>query len=380
MISIFISHSSKNKNFALKVSNDLVKRGYSCWLDEWKISVGDSIISKIQEGINESDYLILILSKHSVQSKWVENEWKSKYWEEANEGQKIILPILLEDCDIPTLLKEKKYADFRNNYIYGLNQLLNVFKKKQFYKNEGLFIWQRDENFNFLDIRDNKCHYCKTELLQINTGYPGSYSKIPKCPLCGWHEIDDCHTDWGGYFDGHFINTVLKYFDFKESVIPYNELASYLNKNNDKIYDISWQNFENMIRGIYRDMGYEIVLSQITDNGKSDIIMLSNNGETTLIHCEKNIKTRKVELSSLRNLLGASVDLQLNKSTLITNTDYSDEVKFKTKNLDKRGFEIDLVAGSEIIEFLGAYNKKLPPIKYLNEKDLEEIIFNSKRN
>lgn len=39
----------------------------------------------------------------------------------------IILPIFYRDCEIPLMLRDIKYADFRKDYYVGLGDLLNVF-------------------------------------------------------------------------------------------------------------------------------------------------------------------------------------------------------------------------------------------------------------
>lgn len=54
----------------------------------------------------------MLLSPHSVQSGWVEREWSTKYWAEADSGNLHVIPLLLGDCEIPTLLRVNKYADF----------------------------------------------------------------------------------------------------------------------------------------------------------------------------------------------------------------------------------------------------------------------------
>lgn len=121
---VFISHSSKDKQFATRLSVDLANAGHSPWLDEWKIRVGESIPLKVSEGIETCDAMIVVLSEHAVASKWVENEWQTKYWEEITKGQVKVLPVLLKQCQIPTLLKIKKYADFTQGYNLGLESLL----------------------------------------------------------------------------------------------------------------------------------------------------------------------------------------------------------------------------------------------------------------
>lgn len=121
---VFISHSSKDKVFATNLSVDLANAGHLPWLDEWKIRVGESIPVKISQGIEACAAMVVILSEHAVASRWVENEWQAKYWDEITQGQVKVLPVLIKKCQIPTLLKTKKYADFTQDYGEGLRNLL----------------------------------------------------------------------------------------------------------------------------------------------------------------------------------------------------------------------------------------------------------------
>jgi hypothetical protein len=71
-----------------------------------------------------ADFVVVVLSEHAVHSRWVEREWHAKYWSEVEAGHIQVLPVLLRDCEIPELLKTKKYADFRENYNDGLEDVL----------------------------------------------------------------------------------------------------------------------------------------------------------------------------------------------------------------------------------------------------------------
>lgn len=124
MARIFVSHSSSDKDFVHRLAGDLTERGHRVWLDEWEIKVGECIPTRIAEGLKESDFVVLVMSQRACASAWVDREWKSKYWEEVNTRQLRILPILLETCDIPHLLKAKRYAEFRSDYEVGLLDLL----------------------------------------------------------------------------------------------------------------------------------------------------------------------------------------------------------------------------------------------------------------
>jgi len=121
---VFISHSSLDKPFAKILCMDLEANGYVPWLDEWDIKVGESIPERISNGLEEADFVIVILSENAISSKWVEREWQTKYWNEIQHGRIHVLPLLLKDCKIPELLKTKKYADFRENFNIGLRDLL----------------------------------------------------------------------------------------------------------------------------------------------------------------------------------------------------------------------------------------------------------------
>ena len=124
MANVFISHSSLDKEFATRLSEDLREFGHDPWLDEWEIHVGDCIPTRISEGIEQAQYMVLVLTRSAVESEWVDREWKAKYWQEVESGSTSVLPVLLEDCELPPLIRSRRYADFRQNYATGLVRLM----------------------------------------------------------------------------------------------------------------------------------------------------------------------------------------------------------------------------------------------------------------
>lgn len=124
MAKIFLSHSSSDKSFVQTLAEDLRSRGHQVWLDEWEIKVGECIPTRIEDGLRKSEFVVVVMSQRSCASAWVDREWKSKYWDEVDSRQVLVLPVLLETCEIPQLLKTKRYADFRTDYEVGLLDLL----------------------------------------------------------------------------------------------------------------------------------------------------------------------------------------------------------------------------------------------------------------
>lgn len=121
---LFISYSSKDRDFVKRLVGELKSYGVEVWWDHWEMKVGDSINKKLQQGISQAGWLGVVLSPNSVKSRWVEVEINSALTKELESREVFILPILQADCDIPLFLKDKVYADFRSSFQDGMEALL----------------------------------------------------------------------------------------------------------------------------------------------------------------------------------------------------------------------------------------------------------------
>jgi len=141
---VFISYSHADKDFVDVLGAHLVKANASVWIDRWELNVGDSIIGKVQDAIEESDALLVVLSEASVQSEWCKKELTSGLLRELEEKRVVVLPLLLQDCSIPLFLRDKMYADFRSDFGSGLHDVLNAIAKVT-NANQGR-IYEDDDN------------------------------------------------------------------------------------------------------------------------------------------------------------------------------------------------------------------------------------------
>lgn len=111
---VFISHSSVNKDSVRDLVYRLRSEGIKVWFDEDEIGPGDRIAAKIEHGLSTSRYVVVVLSRASVKSKWVGAEYESFIIKEINQSVTRVIPVLLEPIpeeDIPPLLFSKKYVD-----------------------------------------------------------------------------------------------------------------------------------------------------------------------------------------------------------------------------------------------------------------------------
>ena len=126
---IFISYSHSDKKAVNRLTNDLENAGKDVWLDEKEIGVGDSISKKIEEGISQCDLFCLVISGHSVKSEWVKREYQTALNKQLSSGKPVLLPLLIDDVELPLLLSDIKYADFSGDYENGREQLLKAVEK-----------------------------------------------------------------------------------------------------------------------------------------------------------------------------------------------------------------------------------------------------------
>jgi hypothetical protein len=117
---VFISYSHSDRDFARRIAADLAGWGVRVWWDQWALRVGDSISRKIEEGITGAGWLVVVLSPDSVASAWVQRELSAALMKELDRRDVFVLPLLHRDCEIPLLLRDKLYADFRTSYADGL--------------------------------------------------------------------------------------------------------------------------------------------------------------------------------------------------------------------------------------------------------------------
>lgn len=124
---IFLSHTSADKPFVRQLRNDLLTHGVPrVWVDEAEIEIGDSLTEKIAQGMKEARYIGVVLSSKSIEAPWVKKELEIAINREISVGEVVVLPLLYEDCTLPTFLEGKLYADFTSptQYESSLAKLL----------------------------------------------------------------------------------------------------------------------------------------------------------------------------------------------------------------------------------------------------------------
>jgi uncharacterized protein YjbI with pentapeptide repeats len=138
--SCFLSYSSKDDTFARRLYADLQSNNVRCWFAPEDLKWGERIRSGIDEAIRMHDKLLLVLSKSSVASGWVEREVKTALAKEHKEKRTILFPVRVDkavlDCPYAwatEIRHERNMGDFtrwknHDDYQKAFSRLLRDLK------------------------------------------------------------------------------------------------------------------------------------------------------------------------------------------------------------------------------------------------------------
>jgi hypothetical protein len=118
--SCFISYSTQDQEFADRLYADLQNKGVRCWFAPHDLRIGKKILDAVDAAIRLRDRVLLILSEHSINSDWVEDEVTAGFEEERNRGEEVLFPIRLDDAVLKT--KEAWAAKLRARLIGDFRQ------------------------------------------------------------------------------------------------------------------------------------------------------------------------------------------------------------------------------------------------------------------
>jgi hypothetical protein len=98
--SCFISYSTKDDAFVQRLYADLQSKGVRCWFSPDNLKIGEKFRLRIDEAIRVYDKLLIVLSKHSVQSDWVEKEVETAFEKERQQKRVVLFPIRVDQAVI----------------------------------------------------------------------------------------------------------------------------------------------------------------------------------------------------------------------------------------------------------------------------------------
>jgi len=107
MPKVFISYCSKDSEFVDRLHSDLRKHSIETWIDKLDIKIGEEIPHRISQGIAESDFVLVVFSENFLKSEWCKKEVSGAITKEVESRSRVVLPIKINECQIPEVLEER---------------------------------------------------------------------------------------------------------------------------------------------------------------------------------------------------------------------------------------------------------------------------------
>jgi TIR domain len=115
-------------------------------------------LKRSKGALTKANAILVILSKHSVESEWCKRELSAGLIRELEEKQTLVMPCVIDDCTIPLFLRDKLYADFRRDpdEAFGLvDQSLARFSnplqgraEQPLFHTDWAVDWRREDGIN----------------------------------------------------------------------------------------------------------------------------------------------------------------------------------------------------------------------------------------
>ena len=109
----FLSHAHADKAIVDQIESWLTNTaGLPVWYDSRYLPSGAKIASELGKAIEDCRSTIIVLSRRSVESGWVKEEFDASVDQRAQSRDQFkIIPIRIEECEVPSFLQTTKWID-----------------------------------------------------------------------------------------------------------------------------------------------------------------------------------------------------------------------------------------------------------------------------
>ncbi|WP_158839381.1 toll/interleukin-1 receptor domain-containing protein [Saccharothrix deserti] len=126
---VFLSFSGNDRDSARLLAKEFGARGFDAFVDELSIAPGADLLLAINRGIDESDYFVLLWSRHTLDRKWVAAEWTAALARDLDQRRCFLFVVRLDDTPLPTLLAPRKYLDADDDLVAVADALAAVWRR-----------------------------------------------------------------------------------------------------------------------------------------------------------------------------------------------------------------------------------------------------------
>ena len=127
---VFVSYTKSDEGVVHQIVSDIEEHGFETWFAPDEMTGGDRL-SMVSSKIDQSDYVLVMLSQSSVNSRWVQHEMNTAIALHLDGKHLKVVPVLLESISRPAAIADLMSVDFsQGEYKKSFQRLLAVLKGK----------------------------------------------------------------------------------------------------------------------------------------------------------------------------------------------------------------------------------------------------------
>jgi hypothetical protein len=141
---LFLCHSGVNKDWVEQLAERIEgvpyqDRHLGVVFDKWDFRKGSNVVLEIDEQIDKCRFIGLVISKAMLQGEWPTMERTIAVWSDPSGRAGRVLPLLIENVDLPPSLRIRNWIDFRdpNRYEEAFLELISTIREEPIRRGRG---------------------------------------------------------------------------------------------------------------------------------------------------------------------------------------------------------------------------------------------------
>lgn len=119
---IMLIYAHPDEEFALRLADDLRKKGANVWTGKENLKVGDRVSNKLRQAVEDSRWVIAVFGSEEP-SRWLSKELHIVEESEKRRRRSLLIPVVT-DAVPKELVEDRVYADFRMPYEQAFSRLV----------------------------------------------------------------------------------------------------------------------------------------------------------------------------------------------------------------------------------------------------------------
>jgi hypothetical protein len=108
---IFVSYTSRDRDWAFWIGHELETLGHTPHIHEWELAAGGDIMEWMEERHQAADHILCVVSAVYLEKPFSSLERRAAQWAATDDRPNFAIPVFVEACKPPPLFATLKRCD-----------------------------------------------------------------------------------------------------------------------------------------------------------------------------------------------------------------------------------------------------------------------------